>query len=103
MLVRRPRGASTGGGGGGLARLAEARLELCPIDHGFCLPEGLEPPYFEWLHWPQVCCVRSRSLCMEGCDPGLLPVSRRLTCPMPAAAGQGCCCTLVCQCCRAGF
>ena len=54
MLVRRPRGSSTSGGGGGLARLAEARLELCPIDHGFCLPEGLEPPYFEWLHWPQV-------------------------------------------------
>lgn len=24
-----------------------------PIDHGFCLPEALEPPYFEWLHWPQ--------------------------------------------------
>ena len=54
MLVRRPRGSSSSGGGGGLARLAEARLELCPIDHGFCLPEGLEPPYFEWLHWPQV-------------------------------------------------
>ncbi len=54
MLVRRPRGSSTSGGGGGLARLAEAQLELCPIDHGFCLPEGLEPPYFEWLHWPQV-------------------------------------------------
>ena len=57
MLVRRPRGSSSSGGGGGLARLAEARLELCPIDHGFCLPEGLEPPYFEWLHWPQVCSV----------------------------------------------
>lgn len=27
---------------------------LVPIDHGFCLPEALEPPYFEWLHWPQV-------------------------------------------------
>jgi hypothetical protein len=24
-----------------------------PIDHGFCLPEALEPPFFEWLHWPQ--------------------------------------------------
>ena len=45
----------------GLARLAEARLELCPIDHGFCLPEGLEPPYFEWLHWPQVRFPRSLS------------------------------------------
>lgn len=28
-------------------------LELTPIDHGLCLPEALEDPYFEWLHWPQ--------------------------------------------------
>ncbi|MCO5563688.1 hypothetical protein L7F22_017335 [Adiantum nelumboides] len=28
-------------------------LELIPIDHGLCLPEGLEDTYFEWLHWPQ--------------------------------------------------
>ncbi|MCO5609098.1 hypothetical protein L7F22_063320 [Adiantum nelumboides] len=28
-------------------------LELIPIDHGLCLPESLEDPYFEWLHWPQ--------------------------------------------------
>ncbi|KAL3534730.1 hypothetical protein ACH5RR_003191 [Cinchona calisaya] len=27
--------------------------ELVPIDHGFCLPELLDDPYFEWLHWPQ--------------------------------------------------
>lgn len=27
--------------------------ELVPIDHGFCLPEWLDDPYFEWLHWPQ--------------------------------------------------
>ena len=52
MLVRRPRAG--GSSSAGLARLAEARLELCPIDHGFCLPEALEPPYLEWLHWPQV-------------------------------------------------
>lgn len=31
----------------------ETGYELIPIDHGFCLPEGLEPPYFEWQHWPQ--------------------------------------------------
>lgn len=37
----------------GLARLEEEQFELVPIDHGFCLPEALEPPYFEWLHWPQ--------------------------------------------------
>lgn len=28
-------------------------LELIPIDHGLCLPEWLDDPYFEWLHWPQ--------------------------------------------------
>ncbi|KAL2895767.1 Phosphatidylinositol 4-kinase gamma 1 [Bienertia sinuspersici] len=27
--------------------------ELIPIDHGLCLPEWLDDPYFEWLHWPQ--------------------------------------------------
>lgn len=26
---------------------------LIPIDHGLCLPESFEDPYFEWLHWPQ--------------------------------------------------
>ncbi|CAO2162931.1 unnamed protein product [Urochloa humidicola] len=31
----------------------EARAELIPIDHGLCLPESLEDPYFEWIHWPQ--------------------------------------------------
>lgn len=29
------------------------QVELSPIDHGLCLPEGLEDPYFEWIHWPQ--------------------------------------------------
>ncbi|XP_057436204.1 phosphatidylinositol 4-kinase gamma 7-like [Lotus japonicus] len=28
-------------------------VELFPIDHGLCLPESLEDPYFEWIHWPQ--------------------------------------------------
>ncbi|CAN4118363.1 unnamed protein product [Withania somnifera] len=28
-------------------------VELVPIDHGLCLPESLDDPYFEWLHWPQ--------------------------------------------------
>lgn len=46
-------GRSGGGGGSALARLAETRCGLRPIDHGFCLPEALEPPYLEWLHWPQ--------------------------------------------------
>lgn len=29
------------------------QIELIPIDHGLCLPECLEDPYFEWIHWPQ--------------------------------------------------
>ncbi|CAJ1835607.1 unnamed protein product [Sphenostylis stenocarpa] len=29
------------------------QVELFPIDHGLCLPESLEDPYFEWIHWPQ--------------------------------------------------
>ncbi|CAM0951828.1 unnamed protein product [Alopecurus aequalis] len=29
------------------------QTELIPIDHGLCLPECLEDPYFEWVHWPQ--------------------------------------------------
>ncbi|XP_051138884.1 phosphatidylinositol 4-kinase gamma 1-like [Andrographis paniculata] len=32
---------------------ARGTAELVPIDHGFCLPEYLDDPYFEWLHWPQ--------------------------------------------------
>ncbi|CAI9096402.1 OLC1v1032545C1 [Oldenlandia corymbosa var. corymbosa] len=30
-----------------------SQVELIPIDHGLCLPESLEDPYFEWIHWPQ--------------------------------------------------
>ncbi|KAJ6847995.1 phosphatidylinositol 4-kinase gamma 5-like [Iris pallida] len=30
-----------------------SQMELVPIDHGLCLPESLEDPYFEWIHWPQ--------------------------------------------------
>jgi hypothetical protein len=56
ILVRRVRPH------GSLARMDTAALadlhlkepyELIPIDHGFALPEALEPPYFEWQHWPQ--------------------------------------------------
>lgn len=34
-------------------RYSVGAAELVPIDHGFCLPESLDDPYFEWLHWPQ--------------------------------------------------
>lgn len=37
------------------AAVASSEYELIPIDHGFCLPEALEAPFFEWLHWPQAC------------------------------------------------
>ncbi|XP_028761381.1 phosphatidylinositol 4-kinase gamma 1 [Neltuma alba] len=35
--------------------------ELVPIDHGLCLPEWLDDPYFEWLHWPQASVAFSES------------------------------------------
>lgn len=66
MLIVRPRerGGRGSSASGGRARLGDDRSELRPIDHGFCLPEALEPPYFEWLHWPQVllCPVLANSL-----------------------------------------
>ena len=59
ILVRRARGSAHAGGvhpgaGGASALLDACAYELIPIDHGFALPEALEPPYFEWQHWPQV-------------------------------------------------
>ncbi|KAL7138296.1 hypothetical protein ABFS83_10G153000 [Erythranthe nasuta] len=59
ILVRQ----GVGSYGGGTA-------ELVPIDHGFCLPESLEDPYFEWLHWPQASIPFSESevdyiLCLD--------------------------------------
>jgi Phosphatidylinositol 3- and 4-kinase len=48
LLVRKfQSGAGAGSGPFG------AQTELIPIDHGLCLPENLEDPYFEWIHWPQ--------------------------------------------------
>ncbi|KAM0943092.1 putative 1-phosphatidylinositol 4-kinase [Dioscorea sansibarensis] len=38
--------------GGGDGRFG-GQMDLIPIDHGLCLPENLEDPYFEWIHWPQ--------------------------------------------------
>lgn len=52
ILVQRPSGGSSKLSA--LARLNQPQCRLLPIDHGFCLPEALEPPFFEWLHWPQV-------------------------------------------------
>ncbi|KAL6909927.1 hypothetical protein ACP4OV_001586 [Aristida adscensionis] len=43
LLVRKLTGAGKFGN----------QTELIPIDHGLCLPECLEDPYFEWIHWPQ--------------------------------------------------
>ena len=52
ILVQRPTGSTSNLSA--LARLNQPQCRLLPIDHGFCLPEALEPPFFEWLHWPQV-------------------------------------------------
>ncbi|KAL3700108.1 hypothetical protein R1sor_018130 [Riccia sorocarpa] len=38
---------------GRLRSFADDSVSLIPIDHGLCLPETFEDPYFEWLHWPQ--------------------------------------------------
>ncbi|CAI0454436.1 unnamed protein product [Linum tenue] len=35
----------------GIGRFGQ--VDLIPIDHGLCLPEDLENPYFEWINWPQ--------------------------------------------------
>lgn len=48
LLVRK---IQTGGGAG--SGTFGTQTELIPIDHGLCLPESLEDPYFEWIHWPQ--------------------------------------------------
>eukprot|EP00887_Chlorella_sp_A99_P007414 scaffold2.g7414.t1 len=56
ILVRRARGgggSAPPGAGAGATLLDANAYELIPIDHGFALPEALEPPYFEWQHWPQ--------------------------------------------------
>jgi hypothetical protein len=65
ILVRRPADLSGHGGEAAVAAemafdslslslRAEQRVELIPIDHGYCLPESLDAVYFEWLFWPQV-------------------------------------------------
>ena len=54
MLTSKPVSQSRTRLSSGLSKLDDAQINLTPIDHGFCLPEALEPPYFEWLHWPQV-------------------------------------------------
>ncbi|KAK4741411.1 hypothetical protein SAY87_024999 [Trapa incisa] len=47
------------------------QVELIPIDHGLCLPETLEDPYFEWIHWPQASIPFSEDELkyIEGLDP----------------------------------
>ena len=67
LAVRPPRPPPPGPGGGGppggwaRSRLDSEAMALIPIDHGFCLPEALEPPYFEWLHWAG---VRAHTACI---------------------------------------
>ena len=58
----RPSAEGGGGGGsgcGGAGPVAPAvtgtaaPMDLVPIDHGFCLPEALEPLLLDWLFWAQ--------------------------------------------------
>lgn len=49
ILVKNPPSFVQGAHGGATS----TPLDLVPIDHGLCLPEQLDDPYFEWLHWPQ--------------------------------------------------
>ncbi|KAF6149444.1 hypothetical protein GIB67_016982 [Kingdonia uniflora] len=52
ILVKKD-GRSSGGYGVYDESYVTGAAELVPIDHGLCLPEMLDDPYFEWLHWPQ--------------------------------------------------
>ena len=67
ILVKHPTGDSSRLSA--LAHLNQPKCRLLPIDHGFCLPEALEPPFFEWLHWPQVhyCCTDFLLLSLTVC------------------------------------
>jgi hypothetical protein len=51
ILVKNPATRQSARGRG--ASTPPPLLDLVPIDHGLCLPEQLDDPYFEWLHWPQ--------------------------------------------------
>lgn len=53
ILIRKSRPVDTQGAWSRSSLHVNETLELIPIDHGLCLPEGLEDTYFEWLHWPQ--------------------------------------------------
>ena len=79
ILVRRQRASSAGLSG--LQMLDSSQLELVPIDHGFCLPESLEPPYFEWLHWPQVC-LHTFDVLSAPSWTGLVSKQLRVQCPL---------------------
>ncbi|KAK2974645.1 hypothetical protein RJ640_008077 [Escallonia rubra] len=61
LLVRKLDGAGSFG-----------QVVLVPIDHGLCLPECLEDPYFEWIHWPQASIPFSEDELeyIEKLDPG---------------------------------
>ncbi|KAL6983285.1 Phosphatidylinositol 4-kinase gamma 7 [Sarracenia purpurea var. burkii] len=59
------------------------QVELIPIDHGLCLPESLEDPYFEWIHWPQASIPFSEDELehIENLDP--IRDSEMLRCELP--------------------
>ncbi|KDD72021.1 phosphatidylinositol 3- and 4-kinase, partial [Helicosporidium sp. ATCC 50920] len=51
ILVRRLPAPASGPAAAQAVLDRAGEYELVPIDHGFALPEALEPPYFEWQHW----------------------------------------------------
>nr|XP_010938851.2 phosphatidylinositol 4-kinase gamma 8-like [Elaeis guineensis]XP_029124130.1 phosphatidylinositol 4-kinase gamma 8-like [Elaeis guineensis]XP_029124131.1 phosphatidylinositol 4-kinase gamma 8-like [Elaeis guineensis] len=53
ILVKKRLTSSNGSFDGYDGYKNDSGTELVPIDHGLCLPEILDDPYFEWLHWPQ--------------------------------------------------
>ncbi len=87
LLTSKPASASRDRLSTGLSKLEDAKINLTPIDHGFCLPEALEPPYFEWLHWPQV--IYGSCSIEQCCPTHLLSHSRRNDRPSDPLAGAG--------------
>ncbi|KAK9170559.1 hypothetical protein Syun_002699 [Stephania yunnanensis] len=61
ILVKKKNKHDSTGGDFVSERYAIGDVELVPIDHGLCLPEQLDDPYFEWLHWPQAAAPFSES------------------------------------------
>lgn len=61
--------------------LVDAAGDLVPIDHGYCLPEHIGEPWFDWRLWPQAATQLDSSTCsfVETLDPlAAQPLAARL-------------------------